>query len=164
MILFALALASFFVAFAGWFGYQLLRQNGRILARLESLEGAFEDLAIASGAAGATQENGSKEGGDSLAKSRLLRNGLPSGATAPDFRIPRLGGGELSLAEFRGRPVLLVFSDPHCGPCDALASRLERRSRDEQVQVVMVSRGDSESNRAQLLRSRSAWVPVPNLR
>src|SRR5205823_1016578 len=67
---------------------------------------------------------------------------------APFFRVPRLDGGELSLEEYRGRRVLLVFSDPHCGPCDALAPRLEEAARAKgDVQIVMVSRGDLEENR-----------------
>lgn len=28
---------------------------------------------------------------------------------APDFVLPRLGGGDVRLSELRGRPVLLVF-------------------------------------------------------
>ena len=44
--------------------------------------------------------------------------------------------------------MLLVFSDPNCGPCMALTPQLEqahRRSAD--VQVLMVSRGEIEANR-----------------
>lgn len=34
---------------------------------------------------------------------------LAIGQQAPDFTLPAAAGGHLSLAEFRGRPVLLVF-------------------------------------------------------
>jgi peroxiredoxin len=55
----------------------------------------------------------------------------------------------LSLDEYRGRKVLLVFSDPNCGPCQALVPQLERaHSRGGNVQILMVSRGDVEANRA----------------
>lgn len=85
----------------------------------------------------------------SLARSRLNRNGLKAGAAAPDFRLPRVDGGELSLADFRGGRVLLVFSDPHCGPCDELAPRLQEIHRQRaDVQVLVVSRGDPEANSA----------------
>jgi peroxiredoxin len=86
-----------------------------------------------------------------LAESKIQRNGLAAGTPAPGFRLPRLDGGELALKEYRGRKVLLVFSDPKCGPCDALAPRLEeahRRSGD--VQVLMVSRGEVEANQAKV--------------
>jgi peroxiredoxin len=76
-------------------------------------------------------------------------SGLPPGTPAPDFRLPRIDGGELALRDFRGRRVLLAFSDPACAPCDAIAPRLERLHRGPaDVSVVMVSRGDAEANRA----------------
>ncbi len=34
---------------------------------------------------------------------------VPLGSTAPDFTLPRVGGGELTLSESRGAPVVLVF-------------------------------------------------------
>ncbi len=34
---------------------------------------------------------------------------LQAGDQAPDFELPRDGGGRISLAEFRGRPVVLYF-------------------------------------------------------
>jgi thiol-disulfide isomerase/thioredoxin len=48
--------------------------------------------------------------------------GLPSGSLAPAFALPLLNGGAMSLdglKEFR-RPIILIFMDPACGPCDAL--------------------------------------------
>jgi methylamine dehydrogenase accessory protein MauD len=83
-----------------------------------------------------------------LHTSRLRRDGLKAGTPAPPFRLPRLDGGELSLEEFRGRRVLLVFSDPECGPCAEVAPALERFHRDPGgVQVLMLSRRDPEANR-----------------
>lgn len=35
--------------------------------------------------------------------------GLNPGDLAPDFTLPRDGGGSISLSEFRGRPVVLFF-------------------------------------------------------
>jgi len=84
----------------------------------------------------------------SLDSSRILRSGLKPGTMAPAFRLPRVDGGELALEELRGRRVLLVFSDPACGPCDELAPRLEEvHHRATDFRVVMVSRGDVEVNR-----------------
>jgi peroxiredoxin len=85
----------------------------------------------------------------SLARSRLERGGLKAGTVAPDFRLPRIDGGELSLAELRGRRLLLVFSDPDCGPCDELAPRLQEIHRERaDLQVLVISRRDAEANRA----------------
>jgi methylamine dehydrogenase accessory protein MauD len=61
-----------------------------------------------------------------LETSRLNRSGLKAGTPAPGFCLPRLDRGELSLEEYRGHRLLLVFSDPECGPCDELAPQLER--------------------------------------
>jgi peroxiredoxin len=85
----------------------------------------------------------------SSARSRLVRDGLAAGTLAPPFRLPRLDGGELCLSELRGRQILLIFSDPACGPCDLLAPKLEELHRRVQhPQVVMISRGDPAVNRA----------------
>jgi hypothetical protein len=48
---------------------------------------------------------------------RAGRTRLKPGTPAPDFTLPRVGGGEASLEDFRGRPVLVVFVQPGCGPC-----------------------------------------------
>ena len=88
----------------------------------------------------------------SLAHSKIKRDGLKAGTPAPDFRLPRLDGlGELSLEDFRGRWVLLVFSSPHCGPCLALAPHLENFHRDHpELEVVMISKGEAKENRAKV--------------
>jgi peroxiredoxin len=85
----------------------------------------------------------------SLARSRLNRSGLKAGATAPEFTLPRIDGGELSLSDLRGERVLLVFSDPNCGPCDELAPRLQalHLSRPD-LQVLVISRRDADGTRA----------------
>jgi peroxiredoxin len=84
----------------------------------------------------------------SLARSRLNRSGLKAGAVAPDFRLPHIKGGELSLDDLRGERVLLVFSDADCGPCDELAPHLqELHLRRSDLKVVVVSRRDAEATR-----------------
>jgi peroxiredoxin len=84
----------------------------------------------------------------SLARSRLNRSGLKAGAVAPAFRLPRIDGGELALADLRGGRVLLVFSDPDCGPCDELAPRLQQLHLGRpDLQVLIVSRRDTEATR-----------------
>ncbi len=100
--------------------------------------------------AGAEANNAGPLGGKrSVEESKIERNGLPAGSPAPNFRLPLLHGGELSLDDYRGRSVLLVFSDPNCGPCDLLSPQLEQLSRRTPgIQVLMVSRGDADANRA----------------
>lgn len=82
-----------------------------------------------------------------------LHRGLRAGAGAPDFRLPRVGGGELSLRDYRGQCLLLVFSDPACAPCEPLMRELETlQPRLEGRQILMVSRGDADANRAMVER------------
>lgn len=75
--------------------WQLLRKQGRLLMRLDALEGALGAPTAAGGA------------------------GLAVGAAAPPFRLPTNEGGTLEFDKLHaaGRPVLIVFSDPGCGPC-----------------------------------------------
>jgi peroxiredoxin len=84
-----------------------------------------------------------------LANSRINRSGLKVGTPAPAFHLPKLDGtGELSLEAYRGRPLLLVFSDPECEPCDQLAPKLERLHRERpELPVLMIGRRDPGLNR-----------------
>ena len=98
-----------------------------------------------------------------LSASRIERNGLPAGSPAPTFSLPDLRGRTVSLEDYRGRRVLLVFSDPDCGPCDALAPdlvRFEREHRDNNLAVVMVGRGNPEENRRKAKQHRFVFPVV----
>jgi len=137
-------------------GY-LIDEHGRIASEVAVGAPALLTLARARGDGGSPRTaipaalgNGPKahRGNRSLGASRINRAGLRAGTLAPDFRLPSLGGGEISLAEYRGRRVLLVFSDPHCGPCNQVAPRLEHLHRlVADIEVLMVSRGDEQENR-----------------
>jgi peroxiredoxin len=103
-------------------------------------------LALANAPAAPAKEN-RQRGNKSLSESRIARDGLAAGTEAPLFTVPALTGGEVSLESYRGKPVLLFFSDPDCGPCMALAPEMEKRHRrGGPVQVLMVSRGTVEEN------------------
>lgn len=86
----------------------------------------------------------------SPSESRIERQGLKAGTPAPSFSLPDIYGRTVSLEEYRGRQVLLVFTDPQCGPCDQLAPdlvRLHQEHRGNNLAVVMVGRGEAEENR-----------------
>jgi len=77
-------------------------------------------------------------------------SGLKAGTPAPVFQLPDLQGRMVSLQEYRGRRVLLFFSDPQCGPCDELAPQLVRLHRErahDGLGVIVVGRGSPEENR-----------------
>jgi peroxiredoxin len=91
----------------------------------------------------------SMEPDPSLARSRLNRNGLKAGTPAPSFQLPAIAGGELALEDLRGQRVLLVFSDPDCGPCDELAPQLQQlHAERSDLQVLVISRRDPEATLA----------------
>jgi peroxiredoxin len=86
----------------------------------------------------------------SLADSQIERNGVKAGTPAPLFRLPDLHGRIVALETYRGRRVLLIFSDPHCGPCDQLAphlARLHREHANNGMDLVLIARGDHDENR-----------------
>jgi peroxiredoxin len=110
-------------------------------------KGAIRESAGANG-----QEREQRFSNRSLARSKIKRDGLKAGAPAPDFRLPRLDGrGELALSELRGRRVMLVFSSPGCGPCLAVAPRLQEFHRAHpELEMVMISKGEPKDNRAKV--------------
>lgn len=119
----------------------LLDAEGRVARPVA--QGADEVLELARSAEGGWRAR-------SLARSRLVRDGLRPGSPAPLFTLPDLEGRPVSLEAYRGSRVLLVFSDPECGPCDELApelARFERKHRGRGLAVLMVSRGDAGVNR-----------------
>ena len=82
--------------------------------------------------------------------SGLSGSGLKAGTPAPVFHLPDLQGRTVSLEEYRGQRILLVFSDPQCGPCDELAPhlvRLHREYANDGMGVIIVGRGHAEENR-----------------
>jgi methylamine dehydrogenase accessory protein MauD len=67
---------------------------------------------------------------------RLGRDGLKPGKRAPDFTLLNVDGDEVSLHDFNGRKVLLVFTQSGCSPCKAIVPELNRLGLDPQVLVI----------------------------
>jgi peroxiredoxin len=85
-----------------------------------------------------------------LSESQIEREGRRAGNRAPSFNLPDLDGRTVSLDQYRGRRVLLVFSDPKCGPCETLLPELVRfecEQNDGAIALIMVGRGEAEMNR-----------------
>src|SRR5262245_2865160 len=102
-LVFGMLLPWLLIAVATWLEYQLIRQNGRILLRLEAIE---------------------RQLGARAPAPRREPGGLPVGAVAPDFELLDLAGVRCKLSEFRGRDVLLIFFNPKCGFCTKMAAEL----------------------------------------
>ena len=79
-----------------------------------------------------------------------LRGGVGVGDVAPDFTLPATGGGEVSLHDFRGRPVVIVFypgdDTPVCTKqLNAYNDGLER-FQELNAQVIGISAQDVTSH------------------
>lgn len=79
----------------------------------------------------------------------VARDGLALGERAPGFTLPDLAGRLLSLADFRGLPLLLIFGSPTCVPCRSLIPDLNAfaRQRQRELRVLFLSQGDLEEAR-----------------
>lgn len=137
----------------------LVNERRQVAAPLATGADAVLELARAA-ARGRTALPGQRP----LSQSRIERDGLKPGTPAPEFTLPDLDGGEISLADFRGRRVLLMFSDADCGPCDEAAAELAElaasRPDDAEPAIVMIGRGDVESNRRKVAEH---GIPFPVL-
>ncbi|HEV2121352.1 MAG TPA: TlpA disulfide reductase family protein, partial [Chloroflexota bacterium] len=80
--------------------------------------------------------------------------GLPVGTTAPAFSLSALEGETVTLDRLRagGKPVVLVFTDPGCGPCLALMPEIGRwqQNHGQSLTLALVSRGTREANAAEV--------------
>ncbi len=126
------------VAVEAWLILHLIRQQGRLLLRLDALEGR--------GGSAPELFNPLKEARD-----------LPVGEVAPGFQLPSLAGRSVALGDLcgDGRNVLLIFLDPRCKPCMALAPDVERWQREqrETLRIAVLGSGWDQAARARELVS-----------
>jgi thiol-disulfide isomerase/thioredoxin/uncharacterized membrane protein YphA (DoxX/SURF4 family) len=114
---------------------QMFRQNGRLLLRIEALEAnrmiAPQPVAV-----------------------QPVPRGLPIGSQAPRFELPDLQGGTRSLEGFltQGKPALLLFTSPGCGPCNALMPDVATWQKTLAVDfnLILISDGAHDLNRAKV--------------
>jgi peroxiredoxin/uncharacterized membrane protein YphA (DoxX/SURF4 family) len=117
---------------------QIVSQQGRLLLRLDLLEQRVVETN-----AGASTKN---VPGPTL--------GLAVGAAAPDFNLTDVQGQKIDL---RGvliseLPALLVFTNPACGPCQALLPDISRWQREFAglFTLIIIGEGSAEDNRAKM--------------
>jgi peroxiredoxin len=78
------------------------------------------------------------------------------GARAPEFRLPRLAGGEISLAEIAAQgPALLAFFKISCPVCQLTFPFLERVHQAGTLPVYGISQNDAKDTRAFAARYRT---------
>lgn len=78
------------------------------------------------------------------------------GELAPEVELPDLAGNKLELKSFRGKPAVALFWNPGCGYCRNMLDQLkawENNGGRDSVNLLIVSTGSVEDNRAQGFRS-----------
>jgi uncharacterized membrane protein YphA (DoxX/SURF4 family) len=109
---------------------QVLRQQGRLLRRLEGIEARL--------------------GVEAVAEPAMAAPGLGVGAPAPAFALENLKSEVVTLGGLLegGRPLLMLFMNPHCGPCVAMLDEAAEwmTARPAGMEVVVVSEGTVEEN------------------
>ena len=132
------------LAVLAWAVFHLLGQSGRMLLRLDALDERLGTV-TAQPMLGAAAPHPTPA-------AALREPGLAVGTRAPDFSLSGLHGETLTLGALRaaGKPALLVFTDPNCGPCNALLPDIGRWQRDhvDKLTVALISRGKPEAYRA----------------
>jgi uncharacterized membrane protein YphA (DoxX/SURF4 family) len=130
-----------------WFLVHLLRQNGRLLVRLEAVEAS-----LAAGDSVAPSENGAPV---------HQAEGLPVGSAAPEFSLSGLHGETLTLEALRssGKPVMALFTDPGCGPCNALLPDAGRWQEEHAQKLTLERVMNLGEDRIEMRIPRSDWFP-----
>ena len=136
--LLALALAVTVVVVVASSGYavaHVLRSYGRVLVRLDAVEARLR-------AAGFELEE----------PDAVPQAGLPPGTPAPAFWLPDVTGDRVALGDLltAGKPLLLLFTSPSCGPCSLLLPDVARWQRDhaDEITIALLSDGDPDVIRA----------------
>jgi peroxiredoxin len=121
-----------------WFLLHLMRQNGRLLVRLEAVEATLAE----GGTVVAPSANGTPI---------HQAEGLPVGSEAPEFSLSGLHSESITLNALRSsdKPVMLLFTDPGCGPCNAMLPEVGRWQEEhpQKLTLTLISRGEVEENK-----------------
>lgn len=112
---------------------QILKQQGRILLRLDALE--------------------MRRPSDGIdAPAQQVMAGLPVGVPAPAFHLTDLHGQAITLGDLLSgqKPVLLLFTNPHCGPCQGLLPEVAHWQREHRAKLTLalITEGLAADNRA----------------
>lgn len=88
------------------------------------------------------------------------------GFAAPDFTLELLGGGEVTLSELRGKPVVVNLWASWCPPCRAEMPAIQKVYQDYQdlglvVLGVNTTNQDNEADAAAFVRQYKLTFPIP---
>ncbi|HBB87090.1 MAG TPA: hypothetical protein DC047_05705 [Blastocatellia bacterium] len=88
---------------------------------------------------------------------RVGPEGLPIDSVAPDFELPAYHGGSRSLMSLleHGKPLLLLFTSPHCGPCIVIFKEIKewQEAHQDQLTIAVITRGTIKDNFVNVARN-----------
>jgi peroxiredoxin/uncharacterized membrane protein YphA (DoxX/SURF4 family) len=117
-----------------YFLIHLRKENRRLTARLDALESKFTD----------------SNNSDGILEPSLLSSDLQVGFMSPAFTLMGTDGKTYTLNSLcnHGKPVMLVFTDPNCGPCNALLPQIGQwqKIHDQVLTISIISQRSSEVN------------------
>ena len=88
------------------------------------------------------------------------------GFAAPDFTLDLLGGGEVTLSDLRGKPIMVNLWASWCPPCRAEMPAIQKVYQDYRdlglvVLGVNTTNQDSEADAAAFVREYGLTFPIP---
>ncbi len=151
LVVFSFLLQGLTLAVFAFFYFHLFRSYGRLLLRIDSLEhldpGPENLVNIETASAGFAGPRG-----------------LAVGTTIPRFQLPDLQGRMVSLSDFRGKRVLLLYWGPGCGFCEMTAEELapmQQELEKNDIQPVLVAYGSVAANRTLATEYQLDWPILP---
>ncbi len=94
---------------------------------------------------------------------RKATTGLAAGAAAPSFRLQDSEGNEVSLADFKGRKIMLVFSSTRCKFCTEMYPELQRFQASGKfpgMQIVMLQLVSTPEVNRNLKTAHGLDIPI----
>jgi peroxiredoxin/uncharacterized membrane protein YphA (DoxX/SURF4 family) len=135
LIFIGILIAALTVGTMVWLLFQMLRQQGRLLIRLDAIEISLKKISI-------------ETGGDSQGLQE--KAGPAIGLPAPGFELENIHGALISLRSLlkRGKAILLIFTDPACKACSTMFPLVAKwqNEMESYAEIFFISRGTVEAN------------------
>ena len=101
----------------------------------------------------------------SCSSATSIEGGSTQGSMAPDFSLRSIDGNNISLVDFRGRPLLLNFWATWCGPCRSEMPYLEEVHNDEawsskNLAIIAIDAAETVQTVNQFLRETGLSLTV----
>jgi len=104
-----------------------------------------------------------QDNSSSMELSTSINSGVEMGKSAPDFTLQDLNGNMISLSDYYGQNVLLVFANTLCPHCQAripLLNTLNAQQGTESYKVIFIALGATKSSAFQYIKENNIQFQV----